>query len=187
MRTEVGIDWFKEDLPNLRSTYSRYGDIYVYFWLGTCDLTYKPGRYIYLNSAYHSDANRLIRNLYVLSNYALRQNISLTLLETPIFSIREYNLSVGHQHPHLFLDQDYHLRCELERINEAVREINAANNRHSPKFSLDLQRNRPSAGPRRRQYYTNYKLYRDGIHPKTELSKLWLRKIAMLVKSDCYS
>ena len=186
LKTELGIEWFKDELHTLRENYARHGEIHIYFWLGTCDLTIKSGRYIFLSSTFRSYADRLIRRLNLLSNYCFRQNLPLTLLEIPIFSLREYNISVGHHFPHLFQDQDYHLRIEIERINEAIREINTSSHKVSPKFSLDLQRNRPSAGQTGRQYYTNYKLYRDGIHPKSDLARLWLRKLSIKVKRDCY-
>ena len=135
--------------------------------------------------SFRMDADRLFRKLYLLSSYAYRQRLPLTLLEVPIFSLREYNQSVGHHHPHLFVDQDNHLHREINRINETIREFNTISYKVSPQLSLDLERNRTNVFHGRRQYYHNYKLYRDEIHPKSLLGKLWLRKLSIMVKKGC--
>ena len=84
LKTEPGIVWFKGEFNNL------------YIWLGTCDLT---SRYIFLCSDYRRAADKLIRQLYLLSKFTHKQNFPLTLLEIPIFSLCQYNLSEGHHHP----------------------------------------------------------------------------------------
>ena len=183
MRTEVGVAWLNDELEEL---WTGYGNVHVYFWCGTCDLTFKSGRFIYLSSTYQRDCQRLIRQLHLLANCAYRKGLPLTLLEIPIFSITEFNTTAGRKFPYCFYDQDKKFVREIEKINVVIREINDTNYKVSPQISLDLQRHTSNVRiGRQRQYYYNYKLYRDGIHPRPLLRRLWLRKLSLIVKKGC--
>ena len=182
LKFKTGFDWLKEDINDLKD---RYGTIHIYFWLGTCDLTSKYGRYIHLNSNYVNDRRRLIRQINLLANFCYRESVELTILEIPLYSIRRYNEKAGHNFPDLCADQDEHLAQQLEIINQEIREINDINYKVSPRFTLDIERNRSNNWSQRR-YYHNFNLYRDGIHPSKPLAKLWLRKLSLMVKKDCF-
>ena len=132
----VGVEWLQDELPYLRNTYGR--TLHVYFWLGTCNLTTKSGRYIHLKSTYVADSRRLITRLHLLSNFAYREGLSLTLLEIPVFSLEKFNEYAGHNFSYHFRDQDRHLCEQINIIKEEIRELNSISYKVSPQFSLDL-------------------------------------------------
>ena len=109
-------------------------------------------------------------------------------METPVYSIKNWNESKGHKDPNVFVEQDENLSTQIYTLNGKVREINNSLGTHSPDFSSDLRANdKYRCGKDRKlktkQYY-NFKLYSDGIHPDSLLSKTWLRKISEQAKRD---
>jgi hypothetical protein len=71
-----------------------------------------------------------------------------------------------------------------------VREIDNSFGTHSPDISSDLRANgKYRCGKDRKlktKKYYNFKLFSDGIHPDSLLSKTWLRKISEQAKRDCW-
>lgn len=181
LTTEIAFNWLYEKID---SKLRKYGEISIYIWLGTCDLT-KKNKYVSLNVSYEADLTKTIENYRKLSDYARSRNLKLIFLEVPYFSITEYNRFLGHKDPETFRDQDCHLKRAIESLNVEIHRLNKGNGTCVPRFCIDLIRSRGSRG-RKPRYYENYNVYKDGVHPKPILGRYWMRKITELVRRDCY-
>lgn len=182
LTTIGGISLLKSKLEDLSR---RFGKLSVYIFLGTCDLSTKEGDFIVLNQTYRNDREKVIEEFRQLTYFANEKRFDLTLLEIPVYSIKEWNRYHGDPCPEVFSRKDKHLHTSLEKINKEIRKINESNGKYSPRFSCDLECSRKPEGRDRRLYY-NFSLLKDGIHPKPLLASLWLRRIARLVRQDCY-
>ena len=182
LNSEEGINLLKSKLAELTRTYGRLS---VYLFLGTCDITQKVGDFIVLKQGYRSIRDDVIRLYTELADYAQSNSLDLTLLEVPIYSIKEWNKYYGDPCPEVFDRNDKQIYKSVKKVNNAIKSINSRLLKHSPSFSLDLENSRKSRG-RNERYYFNYSLLKDGIHPSPLLAKLWLRRVAALVRQDCY-
>lgn len=164
--------------------------LHIYIWAGTCDLTTKVGRYIHLSS---HDKNAIISNIETCMQkfYNLKDNrhyLEVTFLQIPPFSIKVWNTARGHPDSDTFKEQDNILLDIIHQLNQIIQHKNNIHSvRPSPRFELDVTRNRKSHHGRQSQYYVNFSLYIDGIHPSPTLSRLWMRKIGILIQRDCYN
>ena len=182
LNSEEGINLLKSKLAELTRTYGRLS---VYLFLGTCDITQKVGDFISLKQSYRSIRDEVIRLYTELADFAQSNSLDLTLLEIPIYSIKEWNKYYGDPCPEVFDRNDKQIYKSVIKVNNAIKSINSRLLKHSPSFSLDLENNRKPHG-RNERYYFNYCLLKDGIHPSPLLAKLWLRRIAALIRQDCY-
>lgn len=185
---EKRITWLKK---NIARHIIRHGNIWLYTWLGTCNLTSKNKKYITLTSDTNLEIDNIIRKyeeiIDIINKYP---GSRITILETPIYSIKAWNTKQGHKNPDIFDDQDTKLQQQIHNLNGKVREINNRLGSHSPEFSSDISNtSKYHCGKDRktkiRKYY-DYGLYRDGIHPDELLAKNWLRKISEQTKRDCW-
>ncbi|KAK3101656.1 hypothetical protein FSP39_005248 [Pinctada imbricata] len=187
-RIADSTNWLKR---NIAKSIINYGDIWLYVWIGTCDLTSKNKKYISLRHN-NEDGIREITTKYREINDIIRKypGSKLTILETPIYSIKKWNEGKGHKDPATFEDQDEELASQINALNREAREINKSLGSHSPEFTSDLQTNRKVKVGDNRQLRTikryNFNLYADGIHTGTLLSKAWLKKITEQIKRDCW-
>jgi hypothetical protein len=80
------------------------------------------------------------------------------------------------------------LELHLDILNEEIRKVNGSGDR-SPRFMQDLWRGSKGHNPRSQtKTYTDLSLLeRDGVHPKKILARLWLRRIATKILTDCFS
>ena len=98
-----GSRWLR---ANFKQMQRKYGEISVCFWLGRCDMTRTLGKLIRLRKDYLDYAALLLIKLEKLIKFANIHNFTLTFLEIPIYSIKEYNASKGHSNPDKFEEQD---------------------------------------------------------------------------------
>jgi hypothetical protein len=112
----------------------------------------------------------------------------VVFLEVPSISIQHWNYSQGHTNYKDYEDQDKKLELHLDILNEEIRKVNGSGNK-SPRFMQDLWRGSKGHNPRSHtKTYTDLSLLkRDGVHPKKILSRLWLRRIATKILTDCFS
>lgn len=165
-----------------------YGNIAIYLWTGTCDLTQKNGKYISLKSTqneslltqHKANIEQFIK--VAKENPKIRK---ITILETPVYSIQRWNETKGHRDPNTFREQDTLLNTQVEGINALAREFNNKCGTSSPKFSADLLGSKKRKGEET-SYRYNYKLYKDGIHPNPSLAQVWMRKIEWTVFHQCF-
>lgn len=183
-KTKDAIDWFKQSVD---SELKRYPKIHLYVWLGTCDLTVKSHRFISLRSVSDETVNYLEQQFQKLINFTSKlKNVEVTFLEIPVYSITKWNESRRAKELSDFKEQDKILESQINRLNEKIRILNRQTTYRSPKFSLDLLRNRKTNKGKKSTYYYNFELYNDGIHPCKTLSKLWLKQLTALISRDCY-
>jgi len=187
-KIEDSTQWLKS---NISKKIINYGDIWLYVWMGTCNLTSKNKKYISLKSENDEEVDKIISKcneiIKIINRYP---GTKVTFLETPVYSIKNWNESKGHKDPNVFVEQDENLSKQIYTLNGKVREINNSLGTHSPDFSSDLRANdKYRCGKDRKlktKKYYNFKLYSDGIHPDSLLSKTWLRKISEQAKRDCW-
>ena len=189
--TADGIDELKSKIARARR---RFGNIWLYFWLGTCDLTCKERgqKYIDIRSETEITVNSLssqYQQLHeVLDQYP---DVKYTILKIPHYSIESFNKYKGHQNHKIFADKDNILWDQIDLINSKIDSINQSIGSYSPHFSLDLYRNSKykrgnHRTPSTRHYY-NFNLYTDGIHPDQLLSQVWLKRISIQMYKDCWN
>jgi len=183
--TYEGYNWL---LQNIDHQIGQHGNIHFYIWLATCDLTSYNSPYIYL-ACENSDGTRHIVDTYhqIIETVNHYPHCSVTFLETPVYSIYEHNKYKG-QTDSEFKKLDNKLLSQINELNQLTREINNGLNNTSPVFSTDLSRqhwkNSKTKQTPRDQY--NYNLLKDGLHPGINLAKVWLKKLELQIKKDCW-
>lgn len=192
-------NWLNE---NLRQKIRLLGSVHIYIFVGTCDFTSKSKNgYIHLNHSdsvpdsiyYYKEIIKLVKSF---------QQSEATILETPIFSIARYNRSIenkkaGKRESSKPLDasglnDDRDLQSRILNLNAQTKVINQQNQLNIPAFNVDIYKSskvksQGRQGPSTPQIKTSYGLYSDGIHPSSQLAKVWLRKIEKQVYRDCWS
>ena len=170
------VEFARRQLPYLMRTQSK--PVVLYVWLGTCDITEKKGKFIYLR---HGESDDRVRS--VLDSYnqivALSRNfpsLDIVFLEQPPLSVYEWNKSRQHSDPDVFKETDKIVQGQIDEINNWIHEFNVTTGNRSPKFGCDLVTIRKSKG-RPGRSSLNFSLYKDGVHPDTLLSKCWLRRL----------
>lgn len=183
-----GLEWLQE---NLATQIGRIDNISLYVWLGTCDLTTYNKKFIALGSENKENIEQIVTNFKEISSLFTRYpGCKLTFLETPVYSIFDWNKQAGHKNPNEFLTKDDQLIEQVHILNEHIRTINTSLGTSAPNFNLDLShskyKNSSNTVYRPRDQY-NFTLYKDGIHPNRNLAGVWLRKLAIKVKDECWS
>jgi hypothetical protein len=101
----------------------------------------------------------------------------VVFLEVPSIFIQHWNYSQGHTNYKDYEDQDKKLELHLDILNEEIRKVNGSGDR-SPRFMQDLWRGSKGHNPR-----SHTKTYTD----LSLLARLWLRRIATKILTDCFS
>lgn len=174
---------------NLDREINQIGNIHLFIWLGTCNLTKKSGKFIQL--AHNDDTEVELITYYIGKIIDLLKGYTgsrVTFLEIPEYSIVSYNKYHGHHNPSSFRIADKELQSQIYTLNGKIRDINESLNTISPEFTSDLRTKRTFRRRRRIivQHYTNFSLYSDGIHPKNLLARYWLRKLAIYIANTCW-
>ena len=93
--TLKGLKWLQQNLDRTVEQYNSI-HIYIYIWSGTCDLTIYDKPFMHLTSE-SDDCYRHIIDTYHQIVEVIKRHLgcTLTLLETPIYSIYEYNKAIG--------------------------------------------------------------------------------------------
>lgn len=180
-------DYFYWLQSNLSKKVNQYGNVVLYIFLGTCDLTVRKGRFIELRqkddlSAVSYITYQINRYRQFVSNFP---SVTIVFLEIPPYSIVKWNESRGHRDPQSFLSQDLALYERLSLVNEYIKELNSSSHVGSPRFNLDLQRTRKSTGSSHKRVSINFSSYKDGVHPNPLLARCWLKRIIILILKHC--
>lgn len=182
-----GLEWIRD---NIEQKVGHLDNIHLYIWLGTCDLTIYNKPFIELTSNTAQKVQELLNNFQqiseVLSHYP---GCKLTFLEIPPYSIFEWNKGHQHSEPNKFLSDDITLMKHIDEINNHIRYINTTLSvpTPSPSFAASVLHiiNSKNKHQKASDKY-NFTLYKDGIHPKSTLARVWLRRIAHVIKRDCW-
>ncbi|CAG2201358.1 unnamed protein product [Mytilus edulis] len=180
--------WLKS---NIVKKIEQLGNISVYIFLGTCNLTSKnkTGE-ITLTSQQEHFTDEIISKLgQFVTLFKKYPSSKLTILEIPVYSITEWNRYKGHKNPETFKDQDSQLQKQIENINEWIHTTNQELGSRSPLLNHHLRARKQQARGKHKpcKKYYNVKLYKDGIHPKQLLAKAWLAEIVEQVHKDCWA
>ena len=184
-QTADSIAWFKQ---NIEFKLRRHGKIHLYVWLGTCDLTDKSKRtgLTSIRSKDDTTVNYLLEKYKELIDFTKRySNIEVTILELPVYCVSKWNKTKVRADPSKFKEDDELLEGQVERLNQSIRQLYSHG--RSPRFSLDLLRNRKVKKGKKSIYYHNFELYTDGVHPRSSLAQLWLKRLTTLIVKDCFT
>lgn len=184
---------------NLEYYVSKYGNILLVIWTGTCDLTQfiqksnteskyscrRRKRYIDLSNISTSDILAQYQKI-VSAAKVYGSRVQVVFLECPQYSISIWNENQGHPDFGSFKPNTETLNLQIEELNKSICKFNSENNISAPKFGLDLIKSRKS-----NKSYTSikvsYSLLSDGIHPGLILSRYWLRRVInCLLLVYCY-
>ena len=114
----------------------------TYIWLGTCDLTSKNKKYVALTAeddqAVDIAYEYLLKTAELVNDYP---SCRITILEIPVYSIKDWNQRKGHKNLDELIEQDKKLETQVYNLNGKIRQINETNQTHSPNFSTDLVKN----------------------------------------------
>ncbi|CAG2235289.1 CPS40 [Mytilus edulis] len=178
---QQSIAWLK---ANLDTEIQLIGDIWLFVWIGTCNLTSidKNTRYISLSSFNNTEIVQQITQGYkeIIDLLAKYPNCRVTFLETPFYSIINWNTKQHHKDPYVFSEQEHTLEQQVIALNKEVKTINTSLHSHSPDFNYDLYRtskykSSKHKGSTKQRKFFNIALYPDGIHPDPALAKAWLQ------------
>lgn len=174
---------------NLYRKVQQFGHIILYIFLGTCDLTTRKGKFIDLrqdddNKAFYYLKFQIDRYLHFISKFP---TVSVVFLEIPPYSIQTWNSSRGHRDPSTFCTNDKILNERIILVNDYIKAVNENRTHpvHSPRFNLDLKRYRKAKGDKHSKSSLTFANYKDGIHPTPLLSRVWLKRIILLILKDC--
>ena len=185
-------DYFHWLRINLITLVQSFGNIVLYIFLGTCDLTFKKGKFTELRhkddiSAISYVKFQIERYLAFVKNFS---TVTLVFLEIPPYSIEAWNRAKGHRDPKNFHSQDFILLERIALVNEYIRSVNERSSESrktplsSPRFKLDLLKFRKEKGGKQR-VSINFSNYKDGIHPTCLLARCWMKRIVTQVLIDC--
>ena len=152
----------------------------VILFFGTCELTQKSGKYIYVPDDIE---NRVLSVKENYINYKQKvinanPNAIVKFLECPYQSIVIWNFLKGHPHPGTFEKDQKRLEEAIKTLNIIIKEINGDQivTRISKDqiYSIKKKQKAPI-------YMKNYGLLRDGVHMNELLTKLWFKRIVRMV------
>ena len=183
---------------NLAVKVEKYGDIVLYVWLGTCDLTVKHTEYEkfgsrvkklqYIDLRHSSDAfavnyvkQQIDKFIQYVSNFP---SVKIVFLEIPCYSIVQYNKHLRYPQTEGFLEKEYILNERIGIINDYIREVNSNSGLDTPRFKKDLAKYRKKAGGVLKRTL-DFSGYFDGLHPGTTLARTWMKRIVINMLYFC--
>ena len=154
----------------------------VLIWLGTCDLTEKRGKFLYLKNNLPVRIGILSKLYHTIKAEILakRPDCTVLFLPCPDLSIIEWNKSKGHNNPESFLNDQCVLEQHIKLLNKEFFAINESSRLVAPSLNRDLIRSTKRS--KHTKYKINFNLLRDGVHPKHNLALLWLLRIQDCVR-----
>lgn len=177
-------------IPELEKLSRGSKPLVVYVWLGVCDITKKihrgPGhrqrqielRYNSLGAA----TTNILEQFDRIKNVVISKQGFLKFITIPVYSAKLYNTYLGHPNPENFETTDKFLIEEINGLNQRIYDLNQSLGRNTLQFHLDIVKVRG----RGRQSF-NYNLLKDGIHPDSQLSEKWLRRLELDIVNECWS
>ncbi|CAC5424744.1 unnamed protein product [Mytilus coruscus] len=136
---EQSFAWLKR---NLATKLYEIGDIALYVWLGTCNLTTKEksSKYISITTDKSVAVDKITSCIDDIKSYVQDfPQAKFIFLELPVYSVKAYNESKRHPDPKTFKQQDETLAYQVWQVNEKIRATNQTLKTRSPNFSLFLQ------------------------------------------------
>ena len=176
---------------NLQSHVQRLGNITLFVWIGTCNLTTKTGKFIDVTSHDSSSAYSLIEQLKEIYKFVrtFGDSVKLVFVHIPVYSIYHFNCSKGRDWDN-YEAKDVILHKNIAIVNQYIDDINRILQVYSPSLSDDLVKSKKKSKKKvalsRVKYSYTFDPDTDGLHPGQTLSKLWLTRLCRLVHKFCY-
>ena len=152
----------------------------VVLFFGTCEITDKRGRFIYIPQDIEQRVNDIIESYIKYKIKILQYNPDATVifLDCPYFSLTICNFLRKHPTPGIFDQDQKKLEAAILLLNRKLKDING--DRVVPRLSKDFmfstkKKNKNIIKLR------NYNLLRDGVHPGQFLTKLWALRITRMI------
>ena len=183
---------------NLRRRVATHHYVFLYVWLGTCDLTCKD------NTVYTDPQNRRRRRSVIklrhesdiaavtyiqtqiqkyLDLVSFFPSVKIVFLKVPYYSIQKYNNYLGNNNCSEFKEQDLALTQIIDLVNDHIQQVNQSFGLASVNFKKDLEFRKNSALSRKPSL--DFASYPDGLHPDKELAYCWLKKIVTQIFYNC--
>ncbi|CAC5386603.1 unnamed protein product [Mytilus coruscus] len=163
-KTYECTDWLRH---NIKHEIKTHGDIHIYIWAATCDLTSQNQDHsIELTSESNDNVDSVItqyREIADIVNYYPSSRV--TFLSIPVYSIVRYNkynrLEILDKH----YEQDSILLYQIHLLNDKISDLDKFQKQTSPDFSKDLCKNPRHTTCRGQERSTkldyNFELYQD--------------------------
>jgi len=181
------LHWLEK---NIKSKIKELGNIHIYIWLGTCDLTTKNKNGTISLATQHFETSKNIFEQLQKFKLLLQPypNSRITFIEIPHYSITKWNSRVKKSPTEDRINQDQELHEQIVDLNTQIQDLNSSLNVRSPLLNLHLKASKQvkRGKSRPRKQYINYQLYLDGIHPKPILAKAWLAEVSTQIRIDCW-
>lgn len=183
------ITWLYD---NLKQKIRLLGQIHLYVWLVTCDLTTRDkSAYISITTNPSYTLDHIIRKYREIANIiANYPGSKVTFLSMPVYSIVTYNPTRGHLDSQKFTTQDTDLLETIHELNLRGQELNKELGTISPSFNRSLYANTKHRTQDKKDintlYHYSLQFYTDCLHPVPLLSRVWLKKLAMQIKHDSW-
>ena len=160
----------------------------ILFWFGTCQLTAKKGKYIYIRQPPYQNIERCLTEAREAKEKRANKEAKIIFLDCPYYSTIKYNNKTSNRTVHpirgnlkLTAINNKTISVNDLKLNKAVDYYNSQllllNNVVTPKFGIDILAPTKRAIYKVTKYRKNFNLYYDGVHPIRPLSKLWLYRI----------
>lgn len=192
------LDYYTWLQQNLASKVEEYGQIVLYVWLGTCDLTVKQTDYQkvghryrkvqYIDLRHASDAFSVAYVKQQIDKFrrfvSYFPSVQIVFLKIPCYSIVGYNKHLRYPQSDKFLENEYVLNERIGILNDYIKEVNSDSGFNTPRFKKDLIKYRKRAGHEQKRKL-DYSGYFDGLHPGVTLAKTWMKRIVIHMLNAC--
>ena len=165
----------------------RYANPVVLLWFGTCEFTgfidgNKKNNYINLVPNFNNVTTTLINKYtaYKQRCLAIKPNARIIFIETPIYSLIQWNKKLGHPHPEIYTNNQIRLENAIVDFNKLIRELNDPFLPPHINQDMYLYIKRKASQPQTKK--PCYMLLIDGIHPGKPISQLWLIRIKLFLR-----
>jgi hypothetical protein len=132
------LHWLEK---NIKSKINELGNIHLYIWLGTCDLTTKDKDGTISLATQHSETSKNV--LEELKKFKLLlqpyPNSKITFTEIPHYSITKWNGRVKKSPTEDRINQDQELHQQIVDLNTQIQDLNSSPNVRSPLLNLHLK------------------------------------------------
>lgn len=184
---DFGLHYLEKNLDRL---VVQYKSIVLYIWLGTCDITTKRGKFIYLTHKTDDECSDFISfklNQFVKLCSRFTPHVKLIFLEIPPYSLKDWNLFKGCSLSHIVdLDeQEQVLHRRIDILNELVKSTNNRLNPLGDVLSLNFRSDLLIYKRAGKAPVVNYKLLRGGVNPIDLLARSWMKRLVSKIFIDC--
>lgn len=153
----------------------------VVIWMGTCELTDKRGRFIRLVDNLEEKLDYIRTSYMNYKEQVLKANGESTVifLECPYMNVEIWNRTKNHPSPDVFKFEQEDMETAVDKLNLIFKEINGEI--RTPRLAQDFTDSHRKRKNKPRQYYKNYKILTDGVHPDKPVAKLWYLRLVKMI------